>query len=109
MSIHQRADIAIGPISVMSERENVVDFTVPFHEPVGLTILMKKQKFEYILHKFLKVRKMSPRNTLLCSFIVLVLLDKGLNVVYIYKIEFHLCARGVNSVVSFKTIDEQLQ
>ncbi|XP_053406688.1 ionotropic receptor 25a-like [Mercenaria mercenaria] len=53
--IEKKADIAVGPISVMSERENVVDFTVPFHEPVGLTILMKKSKFEYTLHRFLSV------------------------------------------------------
>ncbi|KAL4231608.1 hypothetical protein ACF0H5_009188 [Mactra antiquata] len=53
--IHEKADIAIGPISVMSERENVVDFTVPFHEPVGFTILMKKSKFKYSLDRFLKV------------------------------------------------------
>ena len=45
----------MGPISVMAERENVVDFTVPYYDLVGLTILMKKPKFDYSLVKFLSV------------------------------------------------------
>ncbi|KAL5016225.1 hypothetical protein ScPMuIL_005814 [Solemya velum] len=53
--IDKKADIAIGPISVMAERENVVDFTVPYYDLVGLTILMKKPKFEYSLIRFLTV------------------------------------------------------
>ncbi|OWF55104.1 ionotropic receptor 25a-like [Mizuhopecten yessoensis] len=53
--IQKKADIAVGPISVMAERENVVDFTVPYYDLVGLTILMKKPKFEYFLFKFLIV------------------------------------------------------
>ena len=51
----QKAEIAIGPISVMAERENVVDFTVPYYDLVGLTILMKKPKFDYKLSKFIDV------------------------------------------------------
>lgn len=39
----------------MAERENVVDFTVPYYDLVGLTILMKKPKFEYSLIRFLTV------------------------------------------------------
>ncbi|GFR79731.1 glutamate receptor [Elysia marginata] len=50
-----RADIAVGPISVMAERENVIDFTVPYYDLVGLTILMKKPEFDYSLVKFLSV------------------------------------------------------
>ena len=64
----QRADIAVGPISVMSERENVIDFTVPFHEPVGLTILMKKSKFEYSLHKFLSVLSIEVWGCIVASY-----------------------------------------
>lgn len=36
------ADIAVGPVSVMAERESVVDFTVPYYDLVGVSILMKK-------------------------------------------------------------------
>ncbi|CAD6185138.1 unnamed protein product [Caenorhabditis auriculariae] len=36
------ADIALAPLSVMAERENDVDFTVPYYDLVGTTILMKK-------------------------------------------------------------------
>ncbi|KAJ8317339.1 hypothetical protein KUTeg_005243 [Tegillarca granosa] len=53
--IQKRADIAVGPISVMAERENVVDFTVPYYDLVGLTILMKKPKFDYWIFKFVDV------------------------------------------------------
>ncbi|KAK6185015.1 hypothetical protein SNE40_007344 [Patella caerulea] len=53
--IDKKADIAIGPISVMAERENVIDFTVPYYDLVGLTILMKKPEFDYSLVKFLSV------------------------------------------------------
>jgi len=28
----------------MAERENVIDFTVPYYDLVGITILMKKPK-----------------------------------------------------------------
>ncbi|XP_061180495.1 ionotropic receptor 25a-like [Saccostrea echinata] len=53
--MEKRADIAIGPISVMAERENVIDFTVPYYDLVGLTILLKKPEFDYELFKFLVV------------------------------------------------------
>ena len=36
--------MGIGAISVMAEREQVIDFTVPFYDLVGFTILMKKIK-----------------------------------------------------------------
>lgn len=51
----QRADIALGSLSVMAERENVVDFTVPYYDLVGITILMKKPKTPTSLFKFLTV------------------------------------------------------
>ncbi|CAG2107477.1 unnamed protein product, partial [Medioppia subpectinata] len=50
-----KADIALGPISVMAERETVVDFTVPYYDLVGITILMKKPSVPSHLFKFLTV------------------------------------------------------
>ena len=41
---NRRADIGLGAISVAADREIVVDFTVPFYNPVGISILMKKTK-----------------------------------------------------------------
>jgi len=38
----QNADIGLGAISVMNERERVIDFTYPFYEGVGMLILMQK-------------------------------------------------------------------
>uniref|UniRef100_A0A915EJ00 Ionotropic glutamate receptor C-terminal domain-containing protein n=1 Tax=Ditylenchus dipsaci TaxID=166011 RepID=A0A915EJ00_9BILA len=37
------------------ERENDIDFTVPFYDLVGTTILMKRTDVEYSMFKFLKV------------------------------------------------------
>ncbi|CAG0922471.1 unnamed protein product [Notodromas monacha] len=53
--IDKKADIALAPLSVMAERENVVDFTVPYYDLVGITILMKKSKATTSLFKFLTV------------------------------------------------------
>ncbi|PNF31576.1 hypothetical protein B7P43_G00769, partial [Cryptotermes secundus] len=51
----KNADIGLGSLSVMAERENVVDFTVPYYDLVGITILMKKPKTATSLFKFLTV------------------------------------------------------
>ncbi|XP_034948541.1 ionotropic receptor 25a-like [Chelonus insularis] len=53
--IKKKADIAIGTLSVMAERENVVDFTVPYYDLVGLSILMYKPVPPTSLFKFLTV------------------------------------------------------
>ncbi|RZF33895.1 hypothetical protein LSTR_LSTR009919 [Laodelphax striatellus] len=53
--VEKRADIALGSLSVMAERENVVDFTVPYYDLVGITILMKKPQTPTSLFKFLTV------------------------------------------------------
>ncbi len=39
----------------MAERENVIDFTVPYYDLVGITILMKKPEFKYSVFKFMTV------------------------------------------------------
>jgi hypothetical protein len=42
--VSKKADVALGALSVMAERENVIDFTVPYYDLVGISILMKKPK-----------------------------------------------------------------
>jgi ionotropic glutamate receptor len=42
--VANKADVALGALSVMAERENVIDFTVPYYDLVGISILMKKPK-----------------------------------------------------------------
>ncbi|KAF8382361.1 hypothetical protein PRIPAC_71503, partial [Pristionchus pacificus] len=49
------ADIALAPLSVTSEREIDVDFTVPYYDLVGTVILMKKSDPPYSLFRFLDV------------------------------------------------------
>lgn len=51
----KKADIGLGSMSVMAERENVIDFTVPYYDLVGITILMKLPKTPTSLFKFLTV------------------------------------------------------
>ncbi|BES98926.1 glutamate receptor [Nesidiocoris tenuis] len=53
--IEKRAEIGLGALSVMAERENVVDFTVPYYDLVGITIMMRKQTTQSSLFKFLAV------------------------------------------------------
>ncbi|XP_074095808.1 ionotropic receptor 25a [Cotesia typhae] len=53
--IDKHADIALGTLSVMAERENVVDFTVPYYDLVGISILIRKKKEETSLFNFLTV------------------------------------------------------
>lgn len=38
--LDRRADIGLGSMSVMAERENVIDFTIPFYDLVGISIMM---------------------------------------------------------------------
>ncbi|RWS17767.1 glutamate receptor ionotropic: kainate 2-like protein [Dinothrombium tinctorium] len=51
----KRASIGLAPLSVMAERDKVVDFTVPYYDLVGLTILIKKPAASSHLFKFVNV------------------------------------------------------
>lgn len=68
--IEDKADIMIGAVSVMAERENVVDFTVPFYDLVGITILMKKPKFEYTVFRFLNVLERAVWGCIFSAFVI---------------------------------------
>ncbi|CAG4975056.1 unnamed protein product [Parnassius apollo] len=53
--IEKRADIGLTSLSVMAERENVIDFTVPYYDLVGITIMMNLPRTPTSLFKFLTV------------------------------------------------------
>ncbi|XP_045532788.1 ionotropic receptor 25a-like [Pieris brassicae] len=53
--MEKRADIGLSSLSVMAEREDVVDFTIPYYDLVGLAILMKVPQKTSSLFKFLTV------------------------------------------------------
>ncbi|CAK1585204.1 unnamed protein product [Parnassius mnemosyne] len=53
--MEKRADIGLTSLSVMAERENVIDFTVPYYDLVGITIMMSLPKTPTSLFKFLTV------------------------------------------------------
>ncbi len=66
----QNADIGLGALAVMAERETVIDFTVPYYDLVGITILMKKPKVPTSLFKFLSVLEDSVWGCILAAYFV---------------------------------------
>ncbi|XP_054709201.1 ionotropic receptor 25a-like [Uloborus diversus] len=68
--IDKKAEIALGPISVMAERETVVDFTVPYYDLVGISILMKKPSVPSSLFKFLTVLEANVWACILAAYFV---------------------------------------
>ena len=53
----RRADIGIGAIRVNVDWEKVIDYTVPYYDMVGLTILIRKVKQSTDIWKFINVLK----------------------------------------------------
>lgn len=49
------ADIALGAMSVLGEREAVIDFTVPFDDLIGISIMMRVQLQKFHFFQFLQV------------------------------------------------------
>uniref|UniRef100_A0A0N5C9D9 PBPe domain-containing protein n=1 Tax=Strongyloides papillosus TaxID=174720 RepID=A0A0N5C9D9_STREA len=49
------ADFSIAALAVMAEREVEIDYTIPYYDLVGTTILMKKTVVDNSLFKFLQV------------------------------------------------------
>merc|ERR1719422_603704 len=68
--VNRRADMGLGALSVMAERENVIDFTVPYYDLVGITILMKKPKAKTQLFKFLTVLDSSVWGCIIAAYFV---------------------------------------
>ena len=51
--VDHTADIGIGAISITAPREVFIDFTIPFYDMVGLSILMKLHPEDLNIFKFL--------------------------------------------------------
>ncbi|PVD37578.1 hypothetical protein C0Q70_00174 [Pomacea canaliculata] len=68
MLLHDELDLAIGPLTITSVRQSVIDFTVPYMEDGG-AILTKGDKPPDLLYQF---RPFSPGVwLLLCAYIVM--------------------------------------
>jgi len=67
---NRKADIGLGPVAVMAERETVVDFTVPYYDLVGINILMKKPAVPSHLFKFLTVLENNVWFSILAAYFV---------------------------------------
>ena len=59
-----RTDIALGALSVTAEREAVVDFTVPYYDLVGISVLVRRTQPSTNLFKFMSVFEMQVREAL---------------------------------------------
>jgi ionotropic glutamate receptor len=55
-------------MSIMAEREEVVDFTVPFYDLVGISILMKKPKEDTALFGFLTALDLEVWAITICTY-----------------------------------------
>lgn len=53
--IDKEADIGLGTMQVMAERETAIDFSVPYYDLVGISILMMLPRTKNSLFKFLTV------------------------------------------------------
>lgn len=49
------ADIALGAMSILGEREAIIDFTVPFDDFIGISIMMRVQLQKFYFFQFLQV------------------------------------------------------
>ena len=54
---------------MMAERETVIDFTVPYYDLVGLTIIMKKPKVTSSMFKFLTVLEVDVWISILAAYV----------------------------------------
>lgn len=64
------ADIIVTAFSVMSERENAIDFTTPYYDPVGMTVMIRNTGFEYSITRFLNVLEGSVWGCILTAFVI---------------------------------------
>lgn len=55
MLIDKEIDIGLATMQIMAERETVIDFTIPYYDLVGYTVLMARPRPKSSLFKFLTV------------------------------------------------------
>lgn len=68
--LFQEADVIIGALTVTAEREEVVDFTLPYYDFAGIQILMRKPDTNVNLFYFVDV---FTTEAWLCLFGVIIL------------------------------------
>lgn len=68
--MNKRADIGLGAVSVMAERENVIDFTVPYYELVGIAIMMHIPHVDADYFRFLSVMEPEVWLCILASYLL---------------------------------------
>lgn len=66
--LEKRADIGLGSMSVMAERENVIDFTIPFYDLVGISIMMYIPPVDTDYFRFLNVMERDVWLSILVSY-----------------------------------------
>ena len=74
MFINRKADFAVGAISVMANRDQVIDYSIPFYENVGFGILKKKFKEDTHHFKFVLVMNWTVWATIAAAYLITTLL-----------------------------------
>uniref|UniRef100_T1IIS9 Ionotropic glutamate receptor C-terminal domain-containing protein n=1 Tax=Strigamia maritima TaxID=126957 RepID=T1IIS9_STRMM len=72
--IEKRADLALAPVSVMKERQNVVDLTIPIYDIVGITILLRRPSTASSFFQFLTVLEKKVWGCILAAYFLTSLL-----------------------------------
>ncbi|XP_063217116.1 ionotropic receptor 25a-like [Bacillus rossius redtenbacheri] len=65
-----KTDIIIAPLSVTSEREDVIDFVTPYFEKSGISIVIRKPARKTSLFKFMTVLKLEVWLSILASLAI---------------------------------------
>ena len=73
--MEMKADVGLAALTVMNDRESVVDFTIPFYDHVGIALMMKRGKGDSSsLFSFLHVLDEIAWGSVLAAYLITSLL-----------------------------------
>lgn len=78
--VTSETDIAVAPLKMTAEREEVIDFVSPYFEQTGILIVMRKPLKETSLFKFMTVLRLEVWMSILAALFVTGLILLFLNV-----------------------------
>lgn len=87
--IDEEADIGLGTMQVMVERERFVDFTIPFYDLVGYTVLMEIPHPKTTFFKFLTVLELNVWCCILGAYILTRFIFSS-TVLFLYSLDIFL-------------------
>ena len=97
--VNHRADVAFAAVSVMAEREDVIDYTVPWYDLVGLSVMIKKVKRPTNLFMFLTVMDGKVWGCIMAAWLI--------TSVYMWLIDWYSPFSYQNNMEMFNEEDEE--